>query len=74
MGKRRAASTDTERTEVSRTSVVLDPPLKENLRCLAQRNGQPQGQIIRDALRYYLTEKEKLDPDKFPRLTMQISY
>ncbi len=57
-----------------RTSVVLDPPLRENLKCVAQRNGQPQGQIIREALRYYLKEKQGLEPDKFPKLKMEISY
>ncbi len=58
----------------SRTSVVLDPTLRENLKCLAQKYGMAQGEIIRDALRYYLREKEGLEPDKFPKLTMEISY
>lgn len=74
MARLRTTSSTPGRDEVSRTSVVLNYQLKENLRCLAQKNGQPQGQIIREALRYYLTEKEGLDPDRLPRLTMQISY
>ena len=59
--------------QTTRTSVVLDPPLLENLKCLAQKSRKPQGQIIRDALRDYL-EKQGLKPDRFPKLKMEISY
>lgn len=58
----------------NRTSVVLGVTLRENLKCLAQKHGTPQGHIIREALRYYLKEKEGLDPDRIPKLRMEISY
>lgn len=63
-----------KKEQSSRTSVVLDPTLRENLKCLAQKSGLAQGEIIRNALRYYLREKEGLEPDKLPKLTMEISY
>lgn len=57
-----------------RTSVALEPPLRENLKCLSQKTGQPQGAIIREALRFYFKEKQGLQPDKFPKLEAVISY
>ena len=60
--------------QISRTSVILDTPLKQNLKCLAKKDGRTQGEIIRDALRFYLQEKKGLEPDRFPKLTVEISY
>ena len=67
-----ARDTSTKK-QAARTSVILDPPLLENLRCLAQKTRQAQGEIIREALRYYL-KQQGLEPDRIPTLVMEINY
>ena len=73
MRVKRTKSHSEEKIRYVRFSIALDPVLDAYLEGLSRRDNVSQSEILRRAFRYYLIEKEHLDPDKPPKIVVKIS-
>ena len=62
-----------EKGKYHRTTIFLDPVSRAYLEGLSRRDSMSQGEILRQAFRYYLEKKEHMDPDRPPNVAVTIT-